>query len=267
MITVIAAIVFYSCEKTDDSVIDPSVTSPLLSNPQLSKDTVRTTSSGPVINFTASVSASTNGGTALQSIVCSVSDPHGNLLAQINMTDNGVSPDTTTGDGRFTAAIDITGISCLQVGNYEVEYLAVNTSGLSSNLISSSIPVINTNNQPPVVSALHAPSVILVPPTGTNTGVLSVFTDDPDGRCDINSVFFNSFRPDGSITNGSPFTMFDDGNISVHGDTVAGDGRYSLKIEISSAQTTLGYFKFNYQAQDNSNLLSNIIRDSINVTH
>lgn len=183
------------------------------------------------------------------------------------MSDNGVSPDTISGDGRYTATINISNISCLLVGNYELEYLAENNSGLFSNLIAASIRVINVNNLPPIVSDLHAPRTILVPVTGSNTGVLSVLTNDPDGRCDINSVFFNSFRPDGSITNGSPFTMFDDGNISVHGDTLAGDGRYSLKIEISSMQTTLGFFKFNYQAQDRSNLLSNIIRDSINVTN
>lgn len=203
----------------------------------------------------------------IKNVVCTLSDPNGNVLIRLNMIDNGISPDTTSGDGRYSAVINITNISCLLVGNYVLQYIAENNSGLFSNLISANIPVVNSNNLPPVISALHAPGTILVPATGSNTGVLSVFTNDPDGRCDINSVFFNSFRPDGTITNGSPFTMFDDGNISVHGDTTAGDGRFSLKIEISSAQTTLGYFKFNYQAQDNSNLLSNIIRDSINVTH
>ncbi len=181
------------------------------------------------------------------------------------MTDNGTPPDSNLGDSRYTVSIIVNNIPCLLVGNYNIEYLAGNQSGLFSNIITANIPVVNTTNHPPLVSGLHAPASIQVPPTGTNTAVLSVFTNDPDGRCDIKTTFFNSYRPDGTITGGSPFTMFDDGNIPLHGDTVAGDGRYSLIIGIPFNQTTLGYFKFIYQARDNSNLTGNQIIDSINV--
>jgi len=78
-------------------------------------------------------------------------------------------------------------------------------------------------------------------------------------------VFFKSYRPDGTPTNGNPFTMFDDGNLSLHGDTVAGDGRYSLIIAIPWTQTTLGPFRFVYRAQDNSNAISDSLQAFINV--
>lgn len=181
------------------------------------------------------------------------------MLGSINMT---------AGSGTaYNANINFssTVIQCLVTGKYSVEFLAENNSGLFSNLSTSDFTVVNTANVPPVVSGLHAPASIQVPVSGTNTAVLSILANDPDGNCDIKNVFFNSYRPDGTITGGSPFTMYDDGNIPVHGDTVAGDGRYSLIIGIPSSQTTFGYFKFQYQARDYSNLLSNQLIDSINV--
>ena len=172
----------------------------------------------------------------------------------------------SAGSGNlYTATINIDNISCLIVGNYKVDYYAENASGLFSNQVSDAFYVKNTANAAPVVSGLIAPSSIQVPASGINSAVLSVLANDSNGSCDIKSVFFNSFRPDGTITGGSPFSMFDDGNIPLHGDTIAGDGRYSLIIGIPSTQTTFGYFKFIYQARDNSSLLSNQLIDSINV--
>ena len=150
-------------------------------------------------------------------------------------------------ENLYTATINIDNISCLIVGNYKVDYYAENASGLFSNQVSDAFYVKNTANAAPVVSGLIAPSSIQVPASGINSAVLSVLANDSNGSCDIKSVFFNSFRPDGTITGGSPFSMFDDGNIPLHGDTIAGDGRYSLIIGIPSTQTTFGYFKFIYQ--------------------
>ena len=181
------------------------------------------------------------------------------------MSDNGVLPDTTAGDGRYSVQINISNIQCLLVGAYKIQYVAQNGETLFSNLITSVFPVVNTANLPPSLSGLIAPDSIVVPVSGENVKVLSVFVTDPDGLCDINSVYFNSFKPNGSPSSGNPFAMFDDGNIPDHGDTVAGDGRYSLKIAINSGQTTFGPFKFVYEAMDNSSALSNQIIDTINV--
>jgi hypothetical protein len=181
------------------------------------------------------------------------------------MSDNGVLPDTTAGDGSYTVQVNISNIACLLVGNYNIQYIAKNNGELFSNVINSTLPVANTNNQSPTVSGLIAPDSIVVPSSGENVEVLSVFVTDPDGLCDINSVYFSSFKPNGSPSSGNPFAMFDDGNIPLHGDTVANDGRYSLKIAINSGQTTFGPFKFVYEAIDNSSALSNQIIDTINV--
>jgi hypothetical protein len=256
-LTLFIGVFFTSCEKKDDSIIDPSYKSPLLSNPYKSKDTVFTTSAAPVINLFSSVSVNPNDGGDIKSVTCKVFSPDGSLLATYAMQDNGNSPDSVAGDYRYSCTINITNISCLLVGQYSIQLIAENTAGLLSNQINSSFGVVMTDNKAPIVSSLYAPDSIAIPSSGLSLSTLSVFALDSNGYCDIRRVFFNSFRPDSSITGGSPFTMYDDGNIIEHGDTTARDGRFSLIIQITSAQTTIGWYTFKYQAEDNSGLLSN----------
>ena len=246
-----------SCEKSDDSVIDPNLKSPILTNLYKSKDTVFTTSTAPVINLFTSVSVNPNDGGDIKSVTCKVLSPLNSVLATYTMSDNGILPDSIVGDGRYSCTINITNISCLLVGQYSIQLLAENTAGLLSNQINSSLYVVMTNNQAPIVSGLFAPDSIAIPSTGNSISTLSVFTLDSNGYCDIKRVFFNSYRPDSTITGGSPFTMYDDGNILEHGDTIANDGRFSLIIQIASTQTTSCWYTCKYQAEDNSGLLSN----------
>jgi hypothetical protein len=252
----IISILFSACEKKDDSVIDPSYKSPLLSNPYKSKDTVFTVSGAPVINFNTSVSVDPNDGGDIKSVKCKVYTPDNLILASFEMTDSGVLPDSVQGDGRYSCTVNVTGISCLLVGPYSVRYIAENNAGLLSNQINSTMEVVMTNNKPPVLSALFAPDSIAIPSADLVIKTLSIFVLDSNGYCDIKNVFFNSYRPDSSLTNGSPFKMYDDGDITAHGDSIANDGRFSLIIQIQSTQTTTGWFTFKYQAEDNSGLLS-----------
>jgi len=258
-------LVFTSCEKKDDSVIDPSYKSPILSNPYRSKDTVFTTSSAPIINFTASVMVNADGGGDIKSVTCKVFSPDNIQLASYTMKDDGTMPDSTSGDGRYTCTVDITNISCLLVGQYSIQLLAENSAGLTSNMIITSFPVVMTNNQAPIVWGLSSPDSIAIPTTGANVRTLSINALDSNGFCDIRRVFFNSYRPDSSITGGSPFTMYDDGNILEHGDTTAGDGKFSLIIQVLSTQTTTGWYTFKYQAEDKSGLLSSQVIGRINI--
>lgn len=257
------SILIYSCEKTDDTVIDPILKAPILSDLYKSKDTVFTASTAPVINLNTSVAVSTNEGGEIKSVTCKILTPQNTVLATYTMNDNGSLPDSVSGDGRYSCTINVTDITCLLVGQYSIQFLAENAEGLISNQINSSIPVVMTNNTAPIVSGLFAPDSIAIPVSGSSISTLSVFALDSNGYCDIKRVFFNSYRPDSTITGGSPFTMYDDGNIPEHGDTTAGDGRFSLIIQITSAQTTTGWYTFKYQAEDNSSLLSNQLTERI----
>ncbi len=113
-------------------------------------------------------------------------------------------------------------------------------------------------NVPPVVKNVLAPDTLDVPATDTLKISLSVEAYDSDGAADLSSVFFNSFRPDGSPSASNPFQMFDDGNIIGNGDLVRDDGIYS-RIIILPSGTPKGKYRFDFQAIDKSNELSNVI--------
>ena len=77
-------------------------------------------------------------------------------------------------------------------------------------------------NNPPVITEISAPDTVTIQAQSVTID-LSVHVEDPSGLKDINRVFFNTYRPDGSPAQGNPFTMYDDGSLIVHGDAVAVD--------------------------------------------
>ncbi|MEO8446130.1 MAG: hypothetical protein ABI528_01475 [bacterium] len=250
----IAAFVFYSCEKESDAIIDPSISAPIITNQFQSKDTVFTTSANPLINLIASVTVNTNGGSAITNVVCSVISPDGNTIGQFNMLDNGTGGDTNASDSRYTAAINISNIQCLIVGNYGLEFLAENSSTLFSNLITSSLKVVNPANVPPVITATNLPDSVIRPAVTTDSTLLTISIDvnDADGLCDLKEVIFVTTRPNGVLLPPIPMTY-------------SGNGRFvfSNYVLFSSNPTSFGYFKYEFTARDNSNLFSVPVTDSI----
>jgi hypothetical protein len=255
---------FYSCEKKSDTIIDPTLIAPSISNPSKSKDTVYTPSDAPVVNFITSVRVQQGGDDAIETVVCSLLDASGNLIQNFNMSDNGSGGDTISGNGVYTVTVNYTTTSCLTVGNYSVQYLATSESGLTSNLIVSTVPVYYSNNVAPEVSFVNAPDTIARPTSGETPLVLSIKGSDQNGQCDVKTVFFNSILPSGNPSSGNPFIMFDDGDLVAHGDSVAGDGRFSLIIKITPG-VSLGTYQFNYQATDNRGLSSAILNKPVYV--
>ncbi len=247
------ALFLYSCEKDSTEVIDPNYSAPSISNFTITPDTVNTTSASPQVNFTVSASVTSNN--SISSVTASVFNPNNEAAGEFSLTSNG--------NGTYSANISLSGIQCLLVGNYKVQLVAEDAQGLFSNVVILNLPVRNTANQAPVLSGLIAPDTIIIPSSGTDIYVLSIIANDPDGYCDLQTVFFNSFLPNGQPSSGNPFTMFDDGNIELHGDTVAMDSRFSLKVGIPSTITTTGYYVFRYNATDRSGVTATELVDSI----
>lgn len=246
----LASVIFYSCEENNDAVIDPTYYSPLISNPTLSTDTIFTTSANPLINFTTTVSVNTNNGSPIENVICSLTDPEGNLLENFNMTDN-------SGNGIYTVTVNVSNISCLLVGNYKVEYIAENNSGLFSNLITSELRVVNTDNVPPVITGTSLPDTVTRPSPGDSTLLtISINANDPNGLCDLKDATFVTVRPNGVTL--PPIPMFNNQN---------GEFIFSAYVGYSSDPTSYGYFKYTFTARDRSNLLSNPVTDSINFIH
>jgi hypothetical protein len=169
------------------------------------------------------------------------------------MSDNGTSGDTTSGDGNYTTTININNIQCLVVGNYTLEYLAKNNSGLYSNTIVSGLKVVNTNNSPPVITNTNLPDSVVRPLPGDSTLLtISINADDPDGLCDLKDASFVTVRPNGFVLPAIP--MFNSGN---------GLFLFSAYVSYSSDPTSYGYFKYTFTARDRSDSLSSPVVDSI----
>lgn len=253
-VSIASVFLLSSCEEESDEIIDPSFASPLISDLRLSEDTVFTTSTSPLINFIVRVNANDNGGTAIDDINCTVTDPSGVTAGVFSLADNGTAPDSVAGDKIYSAAVNISNIQCLLVGIYKTDVIAQNASGLFSNLISSSLRVVNTANQPPVVVSTNLPDSVVRPGPSQDSVLLTITVNvnDPDGPCDIRDVSFVTVRPNGVTLPAIP--MFNSGQ---------GVFSFSNYVFYSADPTSYGYFKYTFTARDNSNLLSAPVKDSI----
>jgi hypothetical protein len=195
-----------------------------------------------------------NGGDPVDYVSCKLYLASGAVVDSINLYDNGVSPDSTAEDGRYSGTFNITStnIQCLQVGLYQVQFLAKNRTGLFSSIINKNLIVVNTANQPPMLSNPNLPDSVVRPVSGSFDLTISITATDPDGHCDINTVFFDAYRPNGNYIGRIPM-FYSNNNI------------YSFTNPVlpSTADSAYGYFKYVFQAYDYSNALSNIIHDSI----
>lgn len=192
------------------------------------------------------------------------------VISSSEMKDNGnlpVNGDLNANDNIFSARIGIS--KKFSSGKYLIEYYVEdNVKQSPENLSKVAVHLFDYNNNQvsytPVISNLSIPSSV-------NRGDSFIFTikaEDRNGPGDISQVYFKLFRPDGSLVdpqNGlGYFLMVDDGNFDVFGDQTAGDGIYSFKNSFGTTSQT-GSWKFEFQAKDKSNYLSNVITHFMNV--
>ena len=119
-------------------------------------------------------------------------------------------------------------------------------------------------NLPPEIVSISVPDTVSRSQSGPF--VITCTVTDPNGLGDIARVYFNSFFPDGTPSSGNPFLLRDDGKKDQNGlgDAVAGDGVYSLTIAIGNT-STLGTFRFEFQAEDKSGQKSEVVVHRITV--
>jgi len=173
--------------------------------------------------------------------------------------DDGSTGDIAAGDGVFSVRMDMSDI-LTQGGDYTMRFQAMDGGSLESDPVVRRITMTLTGNQPPVLSNLSAPDIISrsVP----QSFLISVQVDDSQGPDDIRIVYFNSTKPDGSPASGNPFIMADDG---LSGDVQAGDGIYSLTIQITP-QNDVGDYRFDFFAEDFGGYVSDPLVHYITVT-
>jgi hypothetical protein len=259
-IIIVIAAFFASCEKEDNSVIDPVLHIP----------TVLGTSISPSVYDTSDVK-----GTAwaeviseepIQKATVTIKNRTNAEIGVFELKDDGVAPDTTAGDNKFTGYFNFSMSSCREVGIYHGDFTAQNISGIYSGSVSVPFNVINSNNHPPFISNL-----MIVPDSihfGDSAYFIFVVTAiDPDGSCDIKDVHYDGFDP-----NNQPLTrrgLYDDGscciveNFGPSGDTTANDSRFTRRL--FGSPTLTGYYRYFIQAIDWSDSSSNVLSDSIYV--
>ncbi len=253
LIVISVIFILNSCEKKDNTIIDPCCRAPYISNFFKSTDTVFTTSFNPQIILSVSVNVDVNGGSPIKSVVCRVLFPDNSIAGNFSLSDNGNLPDSVSGDGKYSGTINITNISCLLVGQYTINLYAENTDGYISNQINSYFKVVNTDNYPPYISSLNLPDSVIRPISGFINLTIEATANDTNGFCDIKTVQFDAYRPNGNFI--GRFEMTKSNNFGLFS--------YTAPVGASTADSSFGYFKYFFQAIDNSNAVSTIVKDSI----
>ena len=254
----ILVFILIGCEKEYDSVIEnfiPDYQVKLVSP----SDSIQYNPLDSLITVRIVFNSASN----IQSVYCDVYAVDNSKLnaSPLSLLDNGNigNGDDVASDGSFANKIPLS--AYYPNGTYNIKYYVIDKSNSTKQVALGTF--IYHNGQPNVAPAIS--NDIVNPDSAVVTSPIVILTSvkatDQNGPRDIERVYFLVYRPNGT-TNNNQNLMFDDGDIDVHGDQVAGDGIYSLLIQITPANTK-GTYRFEFAAKDFSGDLSNIINHSV----
>ncbi len=253
------ALIFSACQKADNLVIDSSqpINAELTSFDRDSVDIAQYIGSQSLTigdDFVVKLS-SVEGFGHLDAMVLNDS---GTTLADVSFP-------TASGD-LVSGTITISS-SGVYVGDLAYTFTAYNVRGNAGNPTTKFVRLFNSKNHAPVVDSVQAPDSVSVDTLLTALIDIYAFVHDADGLNDIVKAYFNSTRPNGQLSNGNPFIMYDDGGASGAGgdaDQVAHDGIYTLQIQLPPGTTT-GTYKFTFFAVDRSGVSSSPLSINLKV--
>ncbi len=254
------ALLFTGCVKEFDSVVD------------VRQMDFKVTYVGIVDSFTfipgdsvIFIRLGLNNPAGINKITAEIYSPDNKRLqgSPVELFDDGNSSigDFVKGDGVYSQKFPFS--QFFPNGVYRIEYFSEDK---YLNNYKVAVKSLNFNNGqsniPPVVSNLQAPDTAFI---GQQTTVIKLTLDvlDSNGQNDIESVFFNSFiPPNGNPSSGNPFIMYDDGT---NGDDTAGDGKYTVLVQLPATGVTKGVYRWEFQARDRGKKLSNVIIHNIHI--
>ncbi len=170
--------------------------------------------------------------------------------------------DSVAGDNIYSGKVLLS--SVYPNGTYRVDFFVIELSSVSKNVAQHNFTFYNgQENFPPVISNLTAPDTLHLTDE-IQLVRLAVKVWDPNGLNDIETVYFNTFLPNGNPSSGNPFLMYDDGNMTDNGDEIEGDGIYSRVIQLPPS-TPPGIYRFEFEARDREGELSNKIIHNLHV--
>jgi hypothetical protein len=211
-----------------------------------------------------------NGPEDVQSVYFRLHDPNNvpvyfdqaNSILEFPLNDDGANGDFRRDDGIYSSYYTFSADA--ELGKWKFMLEAEDQSGELSNSISNETQI--TENFAPEISELIIPNEV-------DRGVEFIFSltvSDQNGLSDINFVYFELRRPDGTLVyvdednTISTFPMFDNGDLDGAGDETEGDGIYSLKNSFGSTAQT-GDWTFTFNASDNAGTVSNTITHILKV--
>lgn len=262
VIILTAVFLFSSCEKDFDNIIDIAINSYQVKSIYQINDFTYSD-----IDTTILIKISFDDTKSINSVWANIISSTNEIVNSnpIFLLDNGKpeNKDEVANDKIFTNYFKLR--DDLPNGNYTVEYFVEEISNSTSNFIKK-IGTQNFNfdngkeNFSPILSNLNAPDTVIL--IGESVLIpLSVTASDSNGLDDIEEVYFITYSSNG-ITNGFKTYLYDDGDITNNGDEIAGDGIFS-RIIVFTSSNTKGQWRFDFQAMDRKNKLSNIIQHYI----
>lgn len=177
--------------------------------------------------------------------------------------------DLLAADSVFSVKQD-SSFGAARVGDYVLRFSAEDLSGNKSKTVDKIITIENGTGK---IKAAKLPATIMRP---TQTGVfektlITVDISDPQGLGDIDSVYFNFYKPNGTPAKNNPFIMVDNGkpfNINnlfeEAGDKTANDGTYSLTFLVDS-NNEKGDYTFKFYMRDKAGNAATVLEQSLEV--
>jgi hypothetical protein len=252
----VVSLFYFGCEKDFDTVVDQSAVAYQVTEVD-TIGSIRYNQLDSLIRISVSINDPSN----LLNIFVDIYSPTGSKLNQneFNLLDNGLlsNGDTIKGDHSFANKFPFSRQH--PIGLYSVKYFARDNYNRTDLVAIQNFHYSNGQDSiPPVISNLIIPDSVI---RGASF-IFNLLVTDLNGLSDIDTVYFELFRPDNSQVFPSAgvtkFVMHDDGNLNVFGDHTAGDGIFSFKNSFgTSAQ--IGEWKFVFQARDRGGKYSNTL--------
>lgn len=253
-----------SCERTVDTPLDVDYTQPFLhglvvSPVSFNTDTIlingQTTPDDIIeLSLTCSVFADVPAPGQSANVTFTIANPGGGSTYATGMLhDDGILPDSAAGDGKYTGTVTFS-IQRVEVGYFELSVVGAISDVVSSNTVRKVIPVFRSSRAP-FLYDLSAPDTVVLPPANQVLLILmSVAASDSDGPEDVRDVYFRNLDSPSDTTR--KFFLYDDGDVNgLSGDSLAGDGVYSIIVQLPSG-TPAATYRFSFEAEDRLDLIS-----------
>ncbi len=253
-----------SCERTVNTPLDVNYAQPYLHDLDITPVSFNTdtipvngqTDPNDIIDLslTCSVTADVHTAGHPATVTYTINGPGGSsVYATGTLHDDGISPDTNPGDGIYSGTVTFS-IRRVEVGYFEISVVGGISDIVSSNTLRKIVPIFRSSRAP-FLYDLNAPDTVILPPANQVLLILmSVAASDSDGPEDVRNVYFRNLDSPSDTTR--KFFLYDDGDVNgLSGDSLTGDGIYSIIVQLPSA-TPAATYRFSFGAEDRLGLVS-----------